>query len=307
MSVQYPINDPDDHVLVNLRQTILEQAIANRVPDDTNTVRLPFIGRIHFVHDRTGVMLLSGIFAYWLYGMWSSYYVILEPHYQDGHVSLGFMIFHVFIAVLCLSSLLRVATLNPGRVPDIDPYVAQGKGWEPCKTCMRWRPPRAHHCRRCQQCVVRMDHHCPWINNCVGDGNHHVFSLLLFYSFLFSLNTFAVLMLHFWWWPKCVACNQESFPVKHGLWFSYLSFIMASTMAYFMLMQVIGHHFNLLLNLTTLDTMKIKGVDDVNLNQVHVRSCCSAYFEHFGTAKFFLWPNPCRRKRSNLGTNMIYA
>ena len=34
--------------------------------------------------------------------------------------------------------------------------------WTFCKTCNRKRPKRAHHCRRCHQCVMRMDHHCPW-------------------------------------------------------------------------------------------------------------------------------------------------
>ena len=40
-----------------------------------------------------------------------------------------------------------------------------------CENCDSMKPPRAHHCRTCGRCVMRMDHHCPWINNCVGANN----------------------------------------------------------------------------------------------------------------------------------------
>lgn len=37
-----------------------------------------------------------------------------------------------------------------------------------CKWCDKYKPDRAHHCRQCRQCILKMDHHCPWIYNCVG-------------------------------------------------------------------------------------------------------------------------------------------
>lgn len=51
-----------------------------------------------------------------------------------------------------------------------------------CKWCNRYKPDRAHHCRVCRSCVLRMDHHCPWIANCVGFRNHKYFFLLVLYS-----------------------------------------------------------------------------------------------------------------------------
>lgn len=64
--------------------------------------------------------------------------------------------------------------VDPGRVPPgwaPDPEGEQpalvqvkrsGGGARFCAKCSAYKPPRAHHCRRCGRCVLRMDHHCVW-------------------------------------------------------------------------------------------------------------------------------------------------
>lgn len=126
--------------------------------------RLPCLGRIHFVRDREGILFLSGVIAYWVYGILASYYCVLQPHYLDGRVPGWAVFYHLTVAFLCLITLLRAATLNPGRVPfsEEDFNTLENKDIQICQKCLRPKPARAHHCRRCQQCVMKMDHHCPW-------------------------------------------------------------------------------------------------------------------------------------------------
>ncbi|KAI8990247.1 DHHC palmitoyltransferase-domain-containing protein [Pilobolus umbonatus] len=49
-----------------------------------------------------------------------------------------------------------------------------------CNICQAYKPPRAHHCKQCGKCILKMDHHCPWIGNCVGFGNYPYFIRFVF-------------------------------------------------------------------------------------------------------------------------------
>ncbi|KAI8075019.1 DHHC palmitoyltransferase-domain-containing protein [Gongronella butleri] len=67
--------------------------------------------------------------------------------------------------------------------------VKRDGGQRFCQKCQLPKYDRAHHCRSCNRCVLKMDHHCPWVNNCVGYGNYKPFFLFLVYGALFCLYT----------------------------------------------------------------------------------------------------------------------
>eukprot|EP00434_Breviolum_minutum_P005659 symbB.v1.2.004985.t1/scaffold288.1/size478366/15 len=60
-----------------------------------------------------------------------------------------------------------------------------------CQTCHIIRPPRASHCRDCDNCVLRFDHHCPFVNNCIGQRNYIFFSGFLVSVAFLGLAVFA--------------------------------------------------------------------------------------------------------------------
>ncbi|KAJ2542102.1 Eukaryotic peptide chain release factor GTP-binding subunit, partial [Coemansia sp. RSA 1933] len=92
----------------------------------------------------------------------------------------------------------------PGQRPTSDPYGVYPPTTKQvtinnfnvrlkyCETCKIYRPPRASHCRFCDNCVENEDHHCIWLNNCIGRRNYRYF-----YSFLFSTTLLALYMMAF--------------------------------------------------------------------------------------------------------------
>lgn len=53
-----------------------------------------------------------------------------------------------------------------------------------CQTCEIFRPPKASHCKFCDNCIEVFDHHCPYLWNCIGKRNYKY----LFYRFFFFMN-----------------------------------------------------------------------------------------------------------------------
>ncbi|XWS66183.1 hypothetical protein CRYUN_Cryun05aG0178100 [Craigia yunnanensis] len=120
---------------------------------------------------------------------------------QSSAGSLNAMIF-TFLASLCLFSFFVGVLTDPGHIPssylpDVEDSCSvsdqepkkNGVQSKYCDKCAAYKPPRAHHCRVCRKCILRMDHHCLWINNCVGYWNYKAFFTLILYATMGSIHS----------------------------------------------------------------------------------------------------------------------
>ncbi|XP_070464290.1 palmitoyltransferase ZDHHC19-like isoform X2 [Equus przewalskii] len=100
--------------------------------------------------------------------------------------------------VLSFCSLIALNGSDPGILHqgsnELDPmmmpvvwvnHMAFHLQW--CPKCRFHRPPRTHHCPRCNICVEDFDHHSRWVNNCIGHRNYRLYLLLVLSLCLYTL------------------------------------------------------------------------------------------------------------------------
>ncbi|KAL3753776.1 hypothetical protein ACJRO7_001075 [Eucalyptus globulus] len=110
------------------------------------------------------------------------------------------------VALMCVFNYAASVFTDPGRVPPtfvpdvedaetpIHEIKRKGGDLRYCQKCSLYKPPRAHHCRVCKRCVLRMDHHCIWINNCVGHANYKVFFVFVVYAVTACIYSLVLLL-----------------------------------------------------------------------------------------------------------------
>lgn len=86
-----------------------------------------------------------------------------------------------------------------------------------CPFCIVRMPIRAHHCRRCNQCVARFDHHCPWIDGCIGDSNNKYFVPMVGGAAIGHVIFFFLT----WWFLRAQYSSFDSF---YSFWNQYSTF-----------------------------------------------------------------------------------
>lgn len=151
-------------------------------------------------------------------------------------------------------------TLPPGSnvVNYPQPLVSstdQVPGLRYCNKCENYKPPRCHHCRVCQRCILKMDHHCVWVVNCVGARNYKFFLLFLIYTFLETTLDTIVLLPHFINFFKDAEHHSSS---SSNLATTFLAFILNVAFALSLLGFLILHTSLVMANTTTIEVYEKK-------------------------------------------------
>lgn len=133
-----------------------------------------------------------------------------------------------YLFVLAFASMLKTSWTDPGIIPrNLHPTNLNNANWNHeygtayddmwptnppmprevivngqivrlkyCDTCQLYRPPRASHCRQCDNCVEMEDHHCIWLNNCIGRRNYRSFFVFVVVATIMCLYAFAFSFVH---------------------------------------------------------------------------------------------------------------
>jgi hypothetical protein len=226
--------------------------------------------------------------------------------------SLHVVLFNTIIFLLFISH-ARAVFSDPGIVPlpkhrlslteengeEGGGSIKPREDWTICTRCEMYRPPRAHHCRICKQCIRKMDHHCPWINNCVGEWNQKFFIQFLMYVGL--LSVYAVSLVAYSWYAECKDCSKELMVRQSRILHSVL-LVMESLLFGMFVIAIACDQFDAIFTDETLvEQVKHKSTQDTTLAQVkHTKPKMKLIAEVFGRTHPVLWLFPCSVHRSHL-------
>ena len=121
----------------------------------------------------------------------------------------------LFFFVTNILFLLITAFTEPGIIPRRPPSQLLESMSDDmrdkvqyCHTCRIVRPPRAKHCRYCDNCVEVFDHHCPWTGTCIGVRNYRYFFAFVTITVLGSIFVLGSTIYVVIGWIRGVHTNQ---------------------------------------------------------------------------------------------------
>lgn len=144
-------------------------------------------------------LILYPIIIIYIYYVFIGVYVMEQNRIGSNYFLIIFTVFNILI-IYTLVFFLRIYPLEDLSTkdlfyPNIDDSITKEINFNMffvdkinklmvshrvvCEVCGVLKPPRTHHCKKCNRCFLKMDHHCFVINECIGWHNYKFFIVFL--------------------------------------------------------------------------------------------------------------------------------
>ena len=142
----------------------------------------PYFARSQQDRAAFSLLIVGAQLALW----YETCHVMPYYHSDETETSPGSIAHVAFALFLYVNSLANVYRMVRTRVScDLTALgVAESADWPYCGRCLCHCPPRAHHCRVCDVCVLKRDHHCWFAGCCVGHANHRYYVCAITYMLI---------------------------------------------------------------------------------------------------------------------------
>jgi len=208
--------------------------------------------------DRAGLIMAMITLSLLSFSDFVVIYIVIVGEWPEIHA-----VIFTFLVVMAICSHLKVMFSDPGAVPRNAQPVIRGNAGQPetiCGRCDAYKPARAHHCRICGRCIVRMDHHCPWMNNCVGWANQKHFCLFLLYTS--SLSLYMLVLIAY-----SLIAGIKFGPVSYGLIYGMIILSFAAFL--FTLSMILSQSHGILTGEGTVDRLQRRRKDKARIAHSH--------------------------------------
>lgn len=220
----------------------------------------------------------------------------------EGYPVRTYIAFSVCMCIYIAITFIKVSFSDCGKIPfrTIDSSFSTYQGVQMCEKCEAKKPSsappkqfikpiRAHHCKVCNQCSLKMDHHCPIVSNCVGLKNQRSYCVVLGTG-LFALGILTSEMMYYvyyYLYPYWTTLERPQ-NIYYGIYYFYLCFIqwgaVTSVAALFFM-----HLRFAMINTTTIDNVKITAKTP-NLFSLGVLYNLKCYFHSYWTCLIPIQP-----------------
>eukprot|EP00392_Amoebophrya_sp_AT5.2_P007821 g7840.t1 len=208
LMVHQQMSDSNSNNYVGSQEGLAPQRTEQEEPLCKDATRQDDQGSGGHEKPKCPVVVTMGVVFVVIGFVWGTYLWLHTLRLQDNAVSKAEkenILVHTIIANVLTALLLThywiAHCMKPGSIPKNYIWVegtamhcleTKGDGDKRyCKWCEVYKPDRAHHCRLCGECVLRMDHHCPWLGNCVGFHNHKYFINTVIFGLLSAAFMFG--------------------------------------------------------------------------------------------------------------------